>query len=95
MNNCTLKMRIFKLKPLIKVAGSLKYSLWCTMHTAAFVSVVPELIMLVKVIQCSREFSIFLNMWENSTFFHNKCFSPHQFISILMEFYILILFNIQ
>ena len=38
-----------------KKAGSRKHSMWCIVQTAASVAI-SELIMYVKVIQCSREF---------------------------------------
>ena len=65
--------------------------MWCIVQTSASVSTISELIMYVKVIQCSREFACF-NVWEHSTFSHSKCFS---FIisSFLLVFPLWRLFN--
>ena len=60
-----------------------KYSLWCTVHIAASVSTIS--IIYEIQIQCSREFSVCLNVWEHYTLSNSKCFS-FPFSIVLLEF---------
>jgi hypothetical protein len=51
----------------IKKVGILNF-LRCMVHTAASVSTVLESIANKKLVQCSRKFSMFSNVWEHSMF---------------------------
>jgi hypothetical protein len=54
------------------MVDNFKYSLRCTVHTAASVSTISTIYEIQ--IQCSREFSVRLNVWEHSTLSNSKCF---------------------
>jgi hypothetical protein len=58
------------------------------MHTVVSISTVSELIMYVKVIMCSRDFSVSSYVWEQSTFFHRKRFFPFLLSAFNLEFHL-------
>ena len=58
------------------------------MHTVVSISTVSELIMYVKVIKCSGEFSVSSYVWEHSTFFHRKHFFPFLLSVFNVEFHL-------
>lgn len=53
--------------------------MWCRVQTTAYVSTYLESIMYVKVIQCFREFSVYLHVWEHTCIIFNKSTLVNEF----------------
>jgi hypothetical protein len=67
-------------------------SLLCTVYTTATVLIASESIRYVKVFQCSMEFPMCLNVWEDSIF---SCsyWVPFLFTGVLLEVHLWRLFK--